>query len=87
MPFRHSIAAKIFGLAVFLLLLTVALATFLLWETSRTEQDLKVVANLDVPLAESFSRVDEFGLRRRLPELRGQSPGANWNGVWQLEEK
>jgi adenylate cyclase len=62
----QTIAAKIFGLALFLLLLTVVLAGFLLWEVARTEQDLKTVVHLDVPLTESISRIHEFGLRRRL---------------------
>jgi adenylate cyclase len=66
MPFRQSIAAKIFGLAIILLLLTIALAGFLLYEVTRTKQDLTVVANFDVPLTQSLSRLDEFGLRRRL---------------------
>jgi class 3 adenylate cyclase len=66
MPFRQSIAAKIFGLAIILLLLTIALACFLLYEVTRTKQDLTVVANFDVPLTQSVARLDEFGLRRRL---------------------
>jgi hypothetical protein len=36
MPFRQSIAAKIFGLAILLLLLTIALAAFLMLEVART---------------------------------------------------
>jgi serine phosphatase RsbU (regulator of sigma subunit)/anti-sigma regulatory factor (Ser/Thr protein kinase) len=64
--FKQTIAAKIFGLALFLLLPTIGLAGFLLWEVVRTEQDLKIVAHLDVPLTESISRINEFGLRRRL---------------------
>ena len=66
MPFRQTIAAKIFGLALILLLLTIALAGFLLYEVTRTKQDLTVVANFDVPLTQSLARLDEFGLRRRL---------------------
>src|SRR4029450_8015363 len=64
--FKQTIAAKIFGLALFLLLLTLCLAGFLLWEVARTDQVLEVVAHLDVPLTESVSRIHEFGLRRRL---------------------
>ncbi len=64
--FKQTIAAKIFGLAVFLLLLTIGLAGFLLWEVARTEQALKIVAQLDVPLTDSISSIHEFGLRRRL---------------------
>src|SRR6516162_368359 len=66
MPFRQTIAAKIFGLAIILLLLTIALAGFLLREVTRTQQDLTIVANFDVPLTRSLARLDEFGLRRRL---------------------
>jgi adenylate cyclase len=49
-----------------LLLLTVGLACFLLFEVTRTTQDLTVVANFDVPLTQSVARLHEFGLRRRL---------------------
>jgi class 3 adenylate cyclase len=66
MPFRQTIAAKIFGLAIILLLLTIALAGYLLYEVTRTKHDLMVVANFDVPLTQSLARLDEFGLRRRL---------------------
>jgi adenylate cyclase len=64
--FKQTIAAKIFGLALFLLLLTIGLAGFLLWEVARTEQDLEIVAHLDVPLTDSISSIHEYGLRRRL---------------------
>jgi adenylate cyclase len=66
MPFRQTIAAKIFGLAIILLLLTISLAGFLLYEVTRTKQDLTVVANFDVPLTQSLARLHEVGLRRRL---------------------
>jgi adenylate cyclase len=66
MPFRQTIAAKIFGLAIILLLLTIGLASFLLLEVTRTKQDLTVVANFDLPLTQSVARMHEFGLRRRL---------------------
>jgi len=66
MPFRQTIAAKIFGLAIILLLLTIALAGFLLLEVTHTKQDLQVMAHFDVPLTESVARLDQFGLRRRM---------------------
>jgi class 3 adenylate cyclase len=66
MLFRQTIAAKIFGLAIILLLLTIGLAGFLLFEVTRTKQDLTVVAVFDVPLTQSVARLHEFGLRRRL---------------------
>ena len=55
-----------FGLAILLLLLTIALAGFLLHEVTRTQQDLTVVANFDMPLTQSLAPLDEFRLRRRL---------------------
>ena len=66
MPFRQTIAAKIFGLAIFLLFLTIALGGFLMLEVARTKRDLKIVADLDVPLTKSLWQIDEAGLRRRL---------------------
>jgi hypothetical protein len=63
-PANHC--SKDFRLAIILLLLTIALACFLLHEVTRTKQDLTVVANFDVPLTQSVARLDEFGLRRRL---------------------
>jgi class 3 adenylate cyclase len=66
MPFRQTIAAKIFGLAIILLLLTIALAGFLLLEVTHTKQDLQVMAHFDVPLTVSVTRLDQFGLRRRM---------------------
>ena len=66
MPFRRTIAAKIFGLAIFLLFLTIALVSFLMLEVARTERVLKIVADLDAPLTKSLGQIDEAGLRRRL---------------------
>src|SRR4029077_10800847 len=64
--FRQTIAAKIFGLAIFLLFLTIALASFLMLEVARTERVLKIVADLDVPLTKSVGQIEGAGLRRRL---------------------
>jgi class 3 adenylate cyclase len=66
MPFKQTIAAKIFALAVFLSLLTVALASYLMLEVWRTQRDLTTLARIDIPLLDSVSDVQEFGLRRRL---------------------
>lgn len=66
MPFQQTIAAKIFGLAIILLLLTIGLAGFLLFEVTRTKQEVTIVAQFDLPLTQSVARMDEFGLRRRL---------------------
>ena len=52
-------------MAVFLLALTLALVGFLLWQVSRLQDELNLLASRDLPLASSFSRIDEFGLRHR----------------------
>jgi hypothetical protein len=54
--FRQTIAAKIFGLALFLLLLTIGLAGFLLWEVARTEQDLETVVHFPCGASLSHQR-------------------------------
>lgn len=66
MAFRNSIATRILGLALFLLALTIALVTFLLWQVASMHRELRALTQLDIPLASSFSRVDEYGLRRRM---------------------
>jgi cytochrome b561 len=78
MPFRQTIAAKIFGLAIILLLLTIALAGFLLYEVTRTKQDLTVVAN--------FRRA-AYSISGTVARVRRNPPGKDWNGVWHLREK
>ena len=66
MPFRKSIAARIFGLALFLLVLTIALVCFLLSRVARLKVELQAIATYDLPLESVMSRLDEHGLRRRL---------------------
>lgn len=66
MPIRQSIAIKIFGLASVLLLLTVALAVYLLKQADASRQDMELVVHRDLPLTESATRINEYGLRRRL---------------------
>jgi adenylate cyclase len=63
---RLSIATKVFGLAVLLLCLTVALAGFLLWRVDLLQDELEIIARREAPLAATLSRMDEYGLRRRL---------------------
>src|SRR3974377_1410737 len=69
-PLKQTIAIKIFGLAVFLLLLTLVLAAFLLLEVASTERHLRIVADFNVPLAQTISRIAECGVRRRLAFAR-----------------
>jgi adenylate cyclase len=63
---RFRIATKIFGLAVLLLCLTVALACFLLWHVSSLQREMQLIVQRELPLAASLSNLDEYGLRRRL---------------------
>jgi adenylate cyclase len=63
---RTTIASKIFGLAVFLLLLTIGLATYLIFESRKTEREIQAVARTHLPLAEAMTEINESGLRRRL---------------------
>jgi len=63
---RLSITMKVFGLAVLLLCLTVALACFLLWHATRLQGEMQVIVQREVPLANSLADLNEYGLRRRL---------------------
>jgi class 3 adenylate cyclase len=66
LPFHRSIGGRIFGLAVFLLALTIILTGFLLWQMERTERDINIVATVDIPLADAITEVDYLAVRRRL---------------------
>lgn len=79
---RLSIGMKIFGLAVVLLTLTVALACFLLWHVNHLQGEMQVIAQREVPLAAVLSNLDEDGLQRGLAferwfgELNASRPNA-----------
>ena len=66
LPFYRSIGGRIFGLAVFLLALTIILTGFLLWQMARTERDINIVATVDIPLADAIMEDDYLALRCRL---------------------
>lgn len=66
MPFSSSIASKIFGLAVVLVSLMVALVAFLLWQVSALNHDLHTIAQKYYPLEQCLVDLNESGLRRRL---------------------
>jgi adenylate cyclase len=76
---RSTIAAKIFGLAVILLLITIALVGYLVIEVDRTRREMDIVAHHDIPLAGSVFLLEEYGLRRRLAFER-------WNGTLDSEK-
>jgi class 3 adenylate cyclase len=65
-PIRNSIGARILGLAVFLLALTIVLVAFLLHHVDLLQDDLAELTDVDIPLATTLSHLDEYGLRRRL---------------------
>ena len=66
MVISQSIGTRVFGLALFLLTLTISLVGFLRWHVAHLHEDLRSLTYRDIPLASSLSRVDEFGLRRRI---------------------
>ncbi len=66
MPIRIRIATKIFALAVFLLLLTVALSIFGMFQTRRVRGELDRIAQRDAPLQDIIGRIEMDGLRRSL---------------------
>ena len=72
MPFIKSIASRIFGLAVILVCLMIALAGFLLWQVTALDGDLQRIANYDTPLSQCLVDLNEAGLRRRLAFERWQ---------------
>jgi adenylate cyclase len=63
---KTSIGAKIFGLAVLLLTLNVVLAAFLLTRVIRLDRELRVIAEVDMPLDSALSQLNDTGMRRRL---------------------
>ena len=79
---RLSIGMKIFGLAVLLLTLTVALAGFLLWHINHLKGEMQVIAQREVPLAAAMANLEEYGLLRGLAferwfgELNASRPNA-----------
>ena len=66
MALKSTIATKIFGLAVLLLCLTIALSAFLLWQVTRLNVQLKAIVGRYQPLTSSAASLDGYGLRRRL---------------------
>ncbi len=63
---KHSIALKIFALAVGILVITVAIAVLTNFEVIRLGKDVSIVARQTVPLAKEASELDECCLERRI---------------------
>lgn len=66
MPFIKSIASRIFGLAILLVCLMIALASFLLYQVTVLKQQLEVLSKYYEPLDVSAVNLNEAGLRRRI---------------------
>lgn len=66
MPFVKSIASRIFGLAILLVCLMIALASFLLYQVTVLKRQLEVLSGYYAPLDLSIVNLNEAGLRRRL---------------------
>lgn len=66
MSLIRGIAAKIFGLALFLLTLTILLAGVLLHAASDTQRQMAQMQQFDIPLQAAIARIEEYGLRRRM---------------------
>jgi class 3 adenylate cyclase len=63
---KHSIALKIFGLAVGILVVTVAIAVLTNFEVIGLGKDVAIVATRTIPLAKEASELDECCLERRI---------------------
>ncbi|QIF05537.1 adenylate/guanylate cyclase domain-containing protein [Roseimicrobium sp. ORNL1] len=66
MPFIKSIASRIFGLALILVCLMIALVGFLLYQVAALNGHLKIIAGYYAPLRLTLVDLNEAGLRRRL---------------------
>ena len=54
MPLKKSIGARVFGLAILLLSLTIALVGFLLWQVAQLHRELQTLTRTNIPVATSF---------------------------------
>ncbi len=79
MPFIKSIASRIFGLAIILVCMTIALAGFLLYQVTALNGQLQTIAGYYAPLRQCLVHLNEAGLRRRLAFER-------WHGALDFKE-
>jgi len=63
---KHSIALKIFGLAVFILLLMIAVAVVNSIEVIKLGNEVESISKTDMPIAGHAADLNESGLRRRI---------------------
>lgn len=63
---KHSIALKIFGLAVFILLLMIAVAVVNSIEVVKLGSEVESISKTDMPISGHAADLNESGLRRRI---------------------
>ena len=63
---KHSIALKIFGLAVFILLLMIIVAFINSIEVIKLGKEVESISKTDMPIATHAADLNEVGLRRRI---------------------
>jgi len=63
---KHSIALKIFSLAVFILMLMIVVALINSIEVLKLGKEVETIANTDMPISSHASDLNEAGLRRRI---------------------
>lgn len=66
MKIHKGIAARIFSLALVLLLFTIVLAVFLLNEVRVANREVQLLRDREIPLQLAIGQIEEAGLRRRL---------------------
>ena len=64
--FFSSIASRIYGLAVALVCIMIALVGFLLWQVSVTSRELRTISNIYEPLERTIIDLNESGLKRKI---------------------
>ncbi|MBJ7394947.1 MAG: hypothetical protein JHC76_02795 [Akkermansiaceae bacterium] len=64
--FFSSIASRIYGLAVALVCIMIALVGFLLWQVSVTNRELRTISNIYDPLERTIIDLNESGLKRKI---------------------
>ncbi len=81
--FFKSIASRIFGLAVGVMLFAGGMVGIFLWEQMKLTRQFRMVSERDLPLANCGSRLDAAGLRRRVAFERwfGALDGGLGNGL------
>lgn len=70
---KHFIALRIFGLAVFILLLMIAVAVVNSIEVIKLGNEVESISQTDMPISGHAADLNECGLRRRIAFYQHQS--------------